>query len=203
MSPSSLIAFALGVALAVAVPKVAPRLQQEPPMSEEMKKMMEMGKQFTEPSEAHKKLADYVGTWSCDWKMSMGTGLAPVGTSKAVTSWLVPGKFIKTEIDGTMMGHPFKSFGFAGYDNFKKAYVRSIIDSQQTAILSAQGKLAQDGKTLIWYGTMDEYLTGENDKMVKYVVRWKDADHFIEEVHDLAIGETNTQVIELAFSRVK
>jgi hypothetical protein len=39
--------------------------------------------------------------------------------------------------------------------------------------------------------------------MVKYVVRWKDADHFIEEVHDLAIGETNTQVIELAFSRVK
>ena len=202
MSPNSLLAFALGATLAAVLPWVA-RPQQEPPMNEQMKQMIEMGKKFTEPSEAHKKLADYVGTWTCDWKMGMSGQLAPVGTSKAVTSWLVPGKFIKTEIEGTMMGQPFKSFGFAGYDNFKQAYVRSIIDSQQTAILSAQGKLTQDGKTMIWYGTLDEYLTGENDKMVKYVVRWKDADHFVEEVHDLGIGETNTQVIELAFSRVK
>lgn len=209
MSSNSLIAFTLGAALTAAtLPLLVPRPQQEPhpqgaSVTDEMKKMMEAGKQFTEPSEAHQKLADYLGTWDSDWKMGMGGQFASIGHYKVVTSWLVPGKFTKSELSGTFMGEPCSSFVFTGYDNFKKAYVRSMIDSSQTFILGAQGKLGQDGKTMIWYGTMDEYLTGEVGKMVKYVVRWSDADHFVEEVHDLAIGETDTKVMEISFARVK
>ncbi len=208
MNSSHVVAFVAGAALcAAAMPWAAPAAatQQEPPqMSEEMKKMFEQARQFTEPSEAHQKLADYLGTWDCEWKTAMGPGpMSTVGKSKAVTSWLIEGRFTMTELSGTFMEQPFKAFGIAGYDNFKKAYVRTTIDGMNTFMLSAQGKLAQDGKTMIYYGTMDEYLTGENDKMVKYVLRWKDADHFVEEVHDLAIGEENTKVMELAFSRAK
>jgi hypothetical protein len=42
------------------------------------------------------------------------------------------------------------------------------------------------------YGTLDEYLTGEHDKMVKSVWRFVSDDEMRLEVHDLAIGESNS-----------
>jgi hypothetical protein len=53
------------------------------------------------------------------------------------------------------------------------------------------------------YGTLDEYLSGEHDKMVKYVYRFVSADEIVFEVHDLPIGEVNTQVMEFRFTRKK
>jgi hypothetical protein len=56
---------------------------------------------------------------------------------------------------------------------------------------------------LIGYGTLDEYTTGENDKMVKYAFRFLDADKIVLEIHDLPIGETNTKVLEFTYTRSK
>lgn len=207
MNFRSLIACTFAACFGAALPFAAPRAQ-DPPMSDEMKKQMEemfaKAAKFIEPSEAHKKLADYLGTWDCEWKMAMGPGpMTTCGKSRAVNSWLFEGRFIKGEMTGTLMDKVHKALVVTGYDNFKQAYVRMNCDNMNTFMLTSQGKLAQDGKTMIWYGTMDEYLTGENDKMVKLVARWIDADHFVEEIHDLAIGEENTKVMEVSCSRVK
>jgi hypothetical protein len=90
-----------------------------------------------------------------------------------------------------------------GYDNFKMSYVTSMVSTFDTAMLHSEGDLAQDGNTLITYGTLDEYLTGEHDKMVKYVWRLVSDDKVVMEVHDLPIGETNTKVIEVVSTRKK
>jgi hypothetical protein len=70
-----------------------------------------------------------------------------------------------------------------------------------TAMNRFEGDLDQSGKTLIAYGTLDEYLTGEHDKMVKYIWRFQSPSRIILEVHDLPIGETNTRVVEVAFTK--
>ena len=49
--------------------------------------------------------------------------------------------------------------------------------------------------------TLDEYLTGEHDKMVKYVWRFSSKDKMVLEVHDLPIGENNTKVLEISYAR--
>jgi hypothetical protein len=54
---------------------------------------------------------------------------------------------------------------------------------------------------LIRYRTPNEYLTGEYDKMVKYVWRLQSASRIVLDVHDLAIGENNTKVLEIAFTK--
>lgn len=54
---------------------------------------------------------------------------------------------------------------------------------------------------LVSYGPMDEPLTGENDKPVKYVWRFPDAKTIVFELHDLAIGEPNTKVVEVTYRR--
>ena len=206
MSSYGLISIAVGFALGAAVvPLTVPRAQDVPAgMAEEMKKMIEQAGKYVQPGELHKKLADYVGKWDCVTTMTMGPGAAaPVGKSTAEISWLMEGRWLKQETRGTFMNMPYHAFGLLGHDNFKQSFVSSWIDNQNTFKLDSEGRLLQDGKTLILYGTMDEYLNGENDKMVKYVYRWKDADHFNFEVHDLAIGESNTKVVEVAYSRAR
>jgi hypothetical protein len=177
----------------------APRVQQQQPSAEDMKKMMEGAKKWTSPSAAHDRLKEFVGKWDLTATM-MGR---PAGKSKAEFVSILGGRFVKQEFDGQLMGMAYQGLGLIGYDNFKQAYVSTWIDSTNTYKLDSQGKFDQSGKALIFYGTMDEYLTGENDKEVKFVYRWKDADHFSFEIHDLAIGESNTMVIEIQYARAK
>ena len=46
-------------------------------------------------------------------------------------------------------------------------------------------------------------MTGEHDKMVKSVWRFVSDDEMKLEVHDLPIGEDNTQVFEIRYRRRK
>jgi len=194
--------FVLGaVATTAAAPLVARQEKQE--MPPEMAAMYAAAKKFTEPGEKHKKLEPYLGRWDVESSIPMGPGNEMKSSMTAEISWQIAGRFLKLETKGTLMGLPYQGFGLLGYDNFKQAFVSTWIDNMNTYKLDAQGNLAQDGTTLITYGTLDEYLTGENDKPVKYVYRWKDADHFAFEVHDLAIGETNTCVVTMNYTRAK
>jgi hypothetical protein len=67
----------------------------------------------------------------------------------------------------------------------------------------SEGDMDPSGKVLITYGTLDEYLTGEHDKMVKYVWRFDSDDKIVLEIHDLPIGEKNTKVLEIVSTRAK
>ena len=199
MSSNQVLALLLGAALATAALPMATTQQQQQPSAEEMQKMMEKAKKWTSPGPEHKKLEPLLGKWDVDSRI----GGAPAGKSKAEFSWQLEGRWLKEEVTGQLMAMPYKGFGLLGYDNFKQAYVATWIDGLNTYKLDSQGKFDQTGKTLILYGTMDEYLTGENDKMVKYVYRWKDNDHFNFEIHDLAIGEPNTLVVDMTYVRSK
>jgi hypothetical protein len=113
------------------------------------------------------------------------------------------GRWLKWEGSGTMMGMPANLFMLIGYDNFKMSYVATFVSSLDTAMLRAEGDMDPGGKTLLMYGTLDEYLTGEHDKMVKYVWRFESDDRIRMELHDLPIGETNTKVVEYVWTRAE
>lgn len=194
--------FVLGAVATTAVAPLAAR-QEAQEMPPDMAAMYASAAKYTQPGEKHKKLEPYLGRWDVESTVSMGPGNEMKSSMKVEIAWQIPGRFLEIESKGNLMGLPYQGFGLLGYDNFKQAFVSTWIDNLNTYKLDAQGNLGQDGTTLLMYGTLDEYLTGENDKPVKYVYRWKDADHFEFEVHDLAIGETNTCVITMNYSRAK
>ena len=66
---------------------------------------------------------------------------------------------------------------------------------------NSQGDMDPGGKAILMYGTLDEYLPGEVGKMVKSVFRFESKDKIILEVHDLPIGENNTKVFEIVYTR--
>jgi hypothetical protein len=122
-------------------------------------------------------------------------------SGSATFRWKEEGRWLETSWSGELMGLAVRAHGWLGYDLFKMSYVWTGITSYDTAMNHAEGDLSRDGRSLVLYGTLDEYLTGEHDKMVKYAYRFVSDDEIVLEVHDLPIGETGAQVMEFRFTR--
>ena len=172
-----------------------------PNMEEAMKKWMEA----IAPGEAHKMLTRFVGSWETATSIWMQGLSAPPTITKgtAEIKWALGGRYIQQETKGEMMGRPMSGIGFTGYDNINKKFVSFWIDDMSTSMYNSEGGFDQAGEVLTTYGKMDEPMTGEHDKNVKYVSRLVNPDKFIFEVHDLAIGEPNTRVVEVTYTRKK
>jgi hypothetical protein len=167
----------------------------------EMAAMMEKAKRYTQPGEQHRALERFVGTWDTETRFFMAGKPTPPEKGRATFAWLMPGRWLKSELSGTFLGRPSRAFSLMGYDNFKQSFVVTMITDGDTAMNHAEGDLTPDGRVLIAYGTLDEYLTGEHDKMVKYVWRFEGKDRIVVEVHDLPIGEAHTKVVEITYTR--
>jgi hypothetical protein len=184
------------VAAAVWTSSVA--FTQDKPDADGMKRWMDSCKSGPH----HKDLARFVGSWDTETTIT-GMGGPPIkekGTAEC--RWLVEGKWIVTDSKGVVMNMPLASHKVMGYDNFKKKYVVSHTDSLQTCLLTGEGLFAPSG-ALIVYGKMDEPMTGECDKTVKWVWRFDGPDRITLEIHDMDIGEANTMVFDIVYTRRK
>lgn len=156
-------------------------------------------------ADEHKGLAWLLGDWETTQRMwMMGPGSEP-SESKGTAEfhWFAENKWIESGWTGSMMGTPIQGRWMLGYDSFKERYVVSMVDSLNTALATAQGHVDKDAANLILWGTIDEPMTPEQDKMVKYVFRGWGADTWTFEVHDMMIGEVDTKVVEVEFRRKK
>src|SRR5262249_49355290 len=138
----------------------------------DMAAMMKKAERFTKPGENHKLLERFLGKWETETRMFMGEKGSPGEKGTAEGKWLMDGRWLQLESNGSMMGMPMRTFTILGYDNFKMSYVVTTVQSMDTAMNRSEGDLDPNTDTLITYGTIDEYLTGENDKMCKYVWRF-------------------------------
>ncbi|MGE0143136.1 MAG: DUF1579 family protein [Planctomycetota bacterium] len=177
--------------------------QDKQPSPQDMAEMMAKMAKFTQPGKAHELLQRFLGEWETSTQITMGGQASAAEKGVASFEWLMKGRWIKSSLKGKVMGMPMESFQILGYDNFKQSYVSTVVGTMDTAMLRSEGDVTRDGKVLITYGTLDEYLTGEHDKMVKYVWRFVSDDEIVHEVHDLPIGEENTQVVRVRFVRKK
>jgi hypothetical protein len=174
------------------------------PVSKDADGGMERWMKSMQPSAAHARLAELLGTYDVTLRMQMGPG-QPAMESKgtAQVGWFAEGKWLQSTWDIEMMGQAVKGIDHLGYDNFKERFVWCKLDSMQTTIQTAAGHFDPSGDNLILWGTIDEPMTPEQDKQVKYVFRGYGQDRFTLEVHDMMIGETDTKVLELSYVRRK
>lgn len=163
---------------------------------------MDLWMKSNKPGKPHKSLGQFIGKWDVEMTV-LGMGPATKSQGTAEYRWLVDGRWILRESEGSLMGMPVKSFSIIGFDNYKKKYVSVAVDSMTTSMLTAMGNKDMTGRNLIMYGKMDEPMSGELEKTVKYILRIVDDNKHVVEIHDLGIGEKNTKVIEMIFTRKK
>jgi hypothetical protein len=179
---------------------------QQPNDAEMMAKMMELSKL----NENHKLLATLDGTWNCDVKMWMDgdTSKKPdVSKSTAVRKSIMDGRYVIMDVTGKMeMPGPdgkkkemtFKGHGTEGYDNVKKKFVGTWMDSMGTGIMMSEGDYDSSTKTFTYTGEF-EMMPGMKQK-IREVLKITDKDHMNFEYYEDRGGK-EMKTMEIAYTR--
>ncbi len=155
------------------------------------------------PGEAHKKLEPVVGSFTVQTKMWMDPSKPPEesgGTSES--KWVLGGRFVEQHVEGTAMGQPFSGIGYTGYDNYKKKYVGSWVDSMGTMIMTSTGTADASGKKLTFWSTMDDVVMKKTMK-VKSQVTIVDNDHHTYEMWGPGPDGKMFKTLEIHYTRKK
>lgn len=164
---------------------------------EAMAMMEKKAELYAAPNKNHEFLHAFTGHWNTKTRILQTD--AQNGTATA--SMILGGRFLEASYSGNLMGIQLNGKTTLGYDNYKKKFTFLKIDNLNTSILSAEGTIDHTGKVLSLWGTVDDWMTDEQDKPVMYRYRIVDQDTIIFEVHDLSIIDGETKVIEIHSTR--
>jgi hypothetical protein len=172
------------------------------PSPTEMQEMMKKWQEIATPGAGHKVFENLIGKWETTTSMWWSKDSSPQQSKGASdVRWIMDGRYVLEEVSGDMMGMPWRGMGVTGYDNFKKKYVFTFLDNMGTAILTGEGDFDGKKNVLTSYGKMDEPLTGEKNKTVKYVTRILSKDKHVFEIYDLVGTPHEFKVIEIVYTR--
>jgi len=180
--------------------------QEKKKSAKKMPSEEEMMKRWQEsmmPGAEHKMFEECVGTWDAEVKIWMkGLGSEPAvskGTSE--NKMILGGRYLQQDFTGEMMGQPFVGTGFTGYDNFKKRYVGSWIDNMSTVLATMEGVADKNGKSVTMWGKMDDPMTGEKGKKIKYVTHFVDKDTQVFETYDVSAYGDKKPTMQITYKR--
>ena len=169
---------ALGFAAGQVFSKDDPGRQQE----ETIKAMEAYGKVGPQ----HEFLKKLEGNFDSRSKATLDPAAAPKESTGKVESKLIfGGLFVKEDVNGTcpITGKKFHGVCYTGFDNAKKKYVSTWIDSLGSGIHYSEGVADPSGKSLELRGTCVDPLTGK-DKNVREVRRILDDKQQILEMYE-------------------
>ena len=113
---------------------------------------------------------------------------------------LLGGRYIRERFKGDMMGQAFEGESTTGFDNVKRQFVTTWLDSMSTGIMTMKGSISPDGKTLTFIGEMDEPMSGEMGKAIKMVTVIESADRHTGAMYEILYGK-EFKVMEIAYTR--
>lgn len=147
----------------------------------EQQEMMEKWMAAALPGPHHEHLKALAGHWKQEVKMWPDPA-SPPSVSEGVgdVKWIMGGRYLQEDVQGTMMEGPFNGMGITGYDNVQKKYVSSWIDSMGTGIMTSTGTCDGAGKVFNWTGEYFDAVSGKKEtyRMVTRVV--DDTKHVFE-----------------------
>src|SRR5689334_10618892 len=162
--------------------------------------MMEAYAKLATPGEPHKQFASLVGSWATTTKEWMEPGKPPTETTgSADMKMLLDGRFLQQEFKGDMMGHPYSGIGISGYDNLRKRYVSTWIDTMGTGIFTMEGTASADGKTITLRGQHAELGGGH----MTHRAVWKIVDSNTQtfDMYGAHQGGKETKMMEITYTR--
>ncbi|HWP91425.1 MAG TPA: DUF1579 domain-containing protein [Thermodesulfobacteriota bacterium] len=164
--------------------------------------MMEKWKEYATPNENHKVLGALVGDWDYTVKWWMTPDGEPeVSTGTSEVEWIMGGRFIQYEVEGTSMGQPFEGLGITGYDNEKKQYRSVWIDNMGTGIMTASGSYDPNTKTITDQGTFS--CPAEGEKAFRAVTKIVDNNNFTYEWYMNGPDGKEFRAMEIVYTRKK
>lgn len=170
------------------------------PSQMDMQAMMDTYKKLATPGEPHKLFASLAGSWTTTTKEWMEPGKPPTeSTGSAEMKMLLDGRFLQQDYTSVMMGQPYSGIGLSAYDNLRKKYVSTWIDSMGTGIFVMEGTASADGKTITLRGQHNEPGGG----VMTHRAIWKIADNNTQtfEMYGTHKGGKEMKMMEITYAR--
>lgn len=182
---------------------VAAQHDHAQPSPEDMKKMMEAYEKAATPGEAHKALNAVVGTWDTVVRFYAAPGApAEESTGTSESRWILGGRYIEQRFKGSAMGQPFEGLGYTGYDNMRKQYFGTWMDTMSTGMMSTTGGVEEGGKVWKFKGMMDDPVKNTSIP-VEEVVRVESSDRHVMEMWHAGPDGKPFKAMEIVYTRKK
>ena len=134
---------------------------------------------MAKPTPEHSWLQKFIGEWTTDSKATMGPDQPPMQCSGTLTSREIGGFWVLNEMKGVWAGEPMTGIQTVGYDEGKKKYVGTWVDSMTAFMWQYEGNVDQSGKVLTLDADGPDF-TGAG-KMTKFqdIYEFKSADEIL------------------------
>jgi len=158
--------------------------------------------EYATPGEGHKVMDQLVGNWDYSLKYWTSPDAPPEeSTGTNDVKWILGNRFLEMKVKGTSMGQPFEGLGIIGYDNAKKEYVNTWIDTMGTGMMNATRTYDVETKTMTEKGTFTDPM--QNEGSFRSVTKFIDNDNFTYEMYISSQGEKESRVMEINYTRKK
>jgi hypothetical protein len=162
--------------------------------------MMEIYAKLAMPGEPHKLFASLAGSWTTKTKEWMEPNKPPVeSTGSAEMKMLLDGRFLQQEFTGNMMGQPYSGFGIDAYDNLRKRYIATWIDTMSTGIFIMEGTASADGKTITLKGQHAEPGGGQMTHRAVWTIVDSNTQTF--DMYGAHHGGKEMKMMEITYTR--
>jgi hypothetical protein len=164
--------------------------------------MMAAYEKAAAPGEQHRLLQKQVGKWDVSMK-SWPAPNAPAmeSTGTAETKSILGDRYIQMSLNSTFMGKPFSGIATTGYDNAKKKFVGTWIDSMSTGLMLSEATADPSGKLFTARAVATDPLTRKETKM-RIVTKWETDDKFVDEFYEKKGGK-EVKTMEVTYTRAK
>lgn len=163
-----------------------------------LEEMMAAFLKASTPGPQHELLKSQVGNWAIKNTLYVGPGDPQISQATAEVTSILGGRFIQEKYSGSMMGMPFQGIGLTGYDNVRKMYVGTWMDSLSTGITLVEGTADASGKTITWTGSTTDPMTGRTTD-IRMVMSLGDSSRSVE-FYETSGGKEN-KTMEMVYTR--
>jgi len=106
-------------------------------------------------------MSKLTGLWKAEFIMWMDPAQPPMRDQLTAHREMIRnGLFFTSHYTGQSMGMNYEGLSTLGYSIEKKKYVSSWIDNMNSGISYMEGKMSNDGKTIVFVGTKTDAITG-------------------------------------------
>ena len=143
-------------------------------------------------SKEHKFLKKFAGTWECASDCRMAEGQPPMKTRATSTNRMIGDFWVMNEIVSSGGGAAVTAIQTIGFDEKKKKFHGTWIDSMVNHLWSYEGTLNDEGTILTMEAEGPNFMTGEGTAQFRDIYEFKSDNHIL--ARSLVKGETGKWV---------
>lgn len=156
--------------------------------------------QFATPGPPHAEFKKLEGNWKTKSTMFEDPTNPQVSEGTAEFRVILGGRYLQQLFHGEFAGQKFEGMGLQGYDNAKKKFVSSWIDTMGTGILNTEGVIDEKTQTMTETGEM---ATPIGAMKMRMITKYDSDDQFTLTMFTTIPNVGEMKTMEIVYTRMK